>query len=164
MVQNMSKLDNLYDVLKEQLDLYKEFLEVEQEKYDIILADDIKRLDEIVTEEQVFFLKSRGLDQKRERLLKELGFGGKTLKQLIDLVDESDKDRFRKMHNEIFNVLQNFKEKNNQCQDLVQVRLYRAQTMINKLDESTVNRNLYFKDGNTDEIDVNRMKFISKKI
>lgn len=160
----MSKLENLYDVLKEQLDLYEEFLVVEQKKYDIILADDVKKLDEIVTQEQVFFLKSRGLDQKRERLLKELGFAGKTLKQLIELVDEPDKDKFKKMHYDIFNVLQDFKEKNNQCQDLVQVRLYRAQTMINKLDESTVNRNLYFKDGNTDEIDVNKMKFMSKKI
>lgn len=160
----MSKLDNLYDVLKEQLDLYEEFLVVEQKKYDIILADDVKKLDEIVTQEQVFFLKSRGLDQKREHLLKELGFAGKTLKQLIELVDEPDKDKFKKMHHDIFNVLRDFKEKNNQCQDLVQIRLYRAQTMINKLNESTVNRNLYFKDGNTDEIDVNKMKFMSKKI
>lgn len=160
----MSKLDNLYDVLKEQLDLYEEFLIVEQKKYDIILADDVNKLDEIVTQEQVFFLKSRGLDQKRERLLKELGFTGKTLKQLIELVDEPYKDKFKKMHQDIFNVLQDFKEKNNQCQDLVQVRLYRAQTMINKLNESTGNRNLYFKDGNTDEIDVNKMKFMSKKI
>ena len=160
----MSKLDDLYNVLNEQLNLYKEFLEVENEKYNVILADDIKRLDEIVTEEQVFFLKSRGLDQKRERLLTELGYTGKTLRQLIELIDDAEKDRFRKMHSDIFNVLQNFKDKNNQCQDLVQIRLYRAQTMINKLDESTANRNLYFKDGNTDELDVNKMKFISKKI
>ena len=160
----MSKLNDLYKVLNEQLDLYKEFLEIENEKYNIILADDIKRLDEIVTEEQVFFLKSRGLDQRREKLLTELGFGGKTLKQLIELVDEEDKDRFRKMHMDIFNVLQNFKDKNNQCQDLVQVRLYRAQTMINKLDESSANSKLYFKDKNSDEIDVSKTKFISKKI
>jgi hypothetical protein len=160
----MSKLDNLYEVLLEQLDLYMEFLLVEQEKYNIILADDVKRLDEIVTEEQVFFLKSRGLDQKRERLLNELGFAGKTLKQLIELVDISDKTRFEKIYHDIFKVLQDFKDKNKQCQDLVQIRLYRAQAMINKLDESTTNRNLYFKDGNKDEIDVNKMKFISKKI
>ncbi len=160
----MNKLDNLFDVLKEQLDLYDEFIAVEQEKYNVILADDVNRLDEIVTKEQVFFLKSRGLDQKREHLLKELGFEGKTLKQLIELVDESDKDRFSKMHHDIFTVLQNFKEKNKQCQDLVQIRLYRTQAMLNKLDESTANRNLYFKDGSRDEIDINKMKFISKKI
>lgn len=160
----MSKLDSLYEVLKEQLDLYNEFIVVEQEKYNVILADDVNRLDEIVTGEQVFFLKSKGLDKKRERLLNELGFSGKTLKQLIELVDKSDKDRFSKMHHDISTVLQNFKEKNNKCQDLVQIRLYRAQAMINKLDESTAKRNLYFKDGNKDEIDVNKMKFISKKI
>lgn len=160
----MNKLDNLYNILEEQLHLYEEFMKVEDEKYNVILADNIKRLDEIVTEEQVFFLKSRGLDQKREFLLKEIGFEGKTLRQVIDLVDDLNKDRFKKMHQDIFNVLQNFKEKNNQCQDLVQIRLYRAQTMINKLDESKANRNLYFKDGSSDEIDVNKMKFISKKI
>lgn len=160
----MSKLDNLYTILKEQLSLYEEFLEIEQEKYNIILADDVKKLDEIVTAEQVFFLKSRGLNQKREALLKELGFSGKTLRQIVELVGEQDKDRFRKMYHDIFNVLENFKEKNNQCQDLVQVRLYRAQSMINKLDENSANKNIYFKNGNSDEIDVNKMKFMSKKV
>jgi len=160
----MDKLENLYNILLEQLHLYEEFMKIEEEKYSVILADDVARLDEIVAEEQVFFLKSRGLDQKREHILKDLGMTDKTLKEVIECIDDANKDRFSDMHRKIFSVLHTFKEKNNQCQDLVQIRLHRAQTMIRKLDESKAQSKLYFKDGNSDEIDVNKMNFISKKI
>ena len=159
----MDKLDNLYTILEEQLHLYEEFVKVEEEKHMVILADNISRLDEIVAQEQVFFLKSRGLDQKREATLKEIGLSGKTLKELIEVIDDSNKERFKKIHKDIFDILQVFKEKNNQCQNLVQIRLHRAQAMIRKLDESKANSTVYFKDGNQDEIDVNKMNFISKK-
>ena len=160
----MSKLDDLYNVLKEQLQLYESFLKIEEEKYNVILIDDIKKLDEIVSEEQVFFLKSRGLDQRREKILGELGFSGKTLKEVINNIEPIEKDRFTKMHADIFSVLAAFKDKNNQCQDLVQIRLHRAQQMISKLDESKNINKQYFKDGSTDEIDVKKMNFISKRI
>lgn len=160
----MNKLDNLYNILEEQLHLYEEFLKIEEEKYSVILADNVSRLDEIVTEEQAFFLKSRGLDQKREHILMEVGLTGKNLKEVIESINTSDKDRFSEIHRKIFNVLHTFKEKNNQCQDLVQIRLHRAQAMVRKLDESKANNKVYFKDGNSDEIDVKKTNFISKKI
>ncbi len=160
----MNKLDILYNILEEQLHLYEEFMKIEEEKYNVILADNVSRLDEIVAEEQVFFLKSRGLDQKREHALKDLGLTGKNLKEVIESIDNSSKDRFSDMHKKIFNILHTFKEKNNQCQDLVQIRLHRAQTMINMLDESKSNSKLYFKDENSGEIDVKKTNFISKKI
>ncbi len=160
----MNRIDDLYNILKGQLSLYEEFLKVEEEKYNVILTDDIKRLDEIVSEEQAFFLKSRGLDQKRENILKELNLSGKTLKDVIEYVEECDKERFSDIHKRIYKALADFKEKNNQCQDLVQIRLHRAQAMIDKLGESNNQSKLYFKDGNSDEIDINKMNFISKRI
>ena len=160
----MNKLDNLYKILEEQLHLYEEFMKIVEEKYNVVLEDNVARLDEIVSEEQVFFLKSRGLDQKREHVLQDLGLTGKTLKEVIESIDDTNKDRFIEMHKDIFNVLHTFKEKNNQCLDLVQIRLHRAQAMIRKLDESKAQSKHYFKDGNSDQIDVTKMNFISKKI
>lgn len=160
----MDNLQTLYNTLKEQLELYNSYLELEKEKYNVIIRDDVIELDKIVSQEQVFFLKSRGLEAKRESVLKKMNMQGKTLKEVVDLIDENERDKFLDIHKKIYSILTAFKEKNDQCKDLVQIRLHRAQTMINKLDEGNINNKQYFKDGNTGEIDINKVNLISKKV
>ncbi|QSX06024.1 flagellar protein FlgN [Sedimentibacter sp. zth1] len=160
----MNKFDVLYDILLQQLKLYESFLILENKKYDVIINDNVEDLDKIVSEEQVFFLKSRGLDLKREDILKQLGMANKTLLEVVSLIDENEKHRFKEMHAKIYKVLADFKEKNTQCQELTQIRLHRVKTIINKLEESKSQSKQYFKDGNKGEVDINKVNLISKKI
>ena len=71
----------MIDILNESADLYKSFLELEYEKHDAIIKNDIELLEDIVSKEQVYYMKMRGLDQKREKLIDSMGFKGMTLKR-----------------------------------------------------------------------------------
>ena len=45
-------MNTLYELLKENAELYKIFLDLEYKKYDAVIKNDIKLLDNIVSKEQ----------------------------------------------------------------------------------------------------------------
>lgn len=157
-------LDELYNVLSQQYELYNNFLDVENRKHDAIIKDDIVELDKVVEEEQVFFLKSRGLESKRLKIAKELNMENMTLMDITRFVNDDEKPRFQDIHKKISMVLRDFKDKNTQCQDLTQIRLHRINMIINKLDSTGSYKKQYERDGQTGKIDVNRVNLVSKKI
>jgi len=75
-------MKTLYEILRESAELYSNFLELEYKKYEFIIKDDTLSLDETVAKEQAFYMKMRGLEQKRIAYIEKIGMKDKLLQKL----------------------------------------------------------------------------------
>lgn len=151
-------MNRLKELLEESAEIYKNFLELEYKKYDAVIKDDIVTLDDIVSKEQVIYLKIRGLEQKREKLIDSMGMSGKTLKEIIDSsVDE--KNILIEEYDKLNNILYELKKITDRCKTLLEVRLHRIDKAMSQLGEK---ENIYTRveDKNTN----GKSLIISKKI
>lgn len=131
----MGRMDSLYSILEESLKLYSDFTKVEYEKYDAIVKEDIDKLDEIISKEQVFYLKTKGLEQKRDKIIDSLNMKDKTFKEIIEMCEEEDSIRLNILYDKLSKSLANFKDINLECKTLINVRLHKIDTASSKLGE-----------------------------
>ena len=115
-------MNSLYSMLKKSTQLYSSLLELEHEKYDAVIKADIETLDDIVSKEQAYYMKMRGDEQKREKLLESMGFSGKTLREIIDVSQGEEKVRLNDVFNELNDLLKEVKKINGMCRTLIEVR------------------------------------------
>lgn len=129
-------LNELYGILKQQLQVYTSYLEVVNKKYDAIFQENIPVLNDILSEEEVFYMKFRGLEQKREKLL--AGYGPEmTLKQIIaDMENVEDKERFSNIYRELKDVISKVKEQHESCKTIVGVKMHTIDTVLERIDKS----------------------------
>lgn len=127
-------MDKLKELLEESADLYNNFLELEYEKYDTVLKNDIETLDDVVSKEQAFYLKMRGLEQKREKLIDSMGMSGKTLKEIIDSSEEA-KNMLIEEYEKLNSIMSEVKKISHLCKTLLEVRLHRIDKAMSQLGE-----------------------------
>lgn len=125
-------MNTLYELLKENAELYKIFLDLEYKKYDAVIKNDIKLLDNIVSKEQAHYLKMRGIEQKREKLMDSLGMSDKTLKEIIG---SSECDILEKQYEELSNTITELKKINSLLKTVIEVRLNRIEKAMISLGE-----------------------------
>lgn len=128
-------MNSLYDLLKESTQLYGNLLELEYEKYDAVIKADIKLLDSIVAKEQVYYMKMRGAEQKREQLIEKMGYDNKTMREIIELSDEEQKTMLNDAYDEFNKVITEVKKINGMCKTLIEVRLRRVDKAMSLLGE-----------------------------
>ena len=128
-------MKTLYEILKESAEVYKNFLELEYKKYDAIIKDDTAALDDIVANEQVYYMKMRGFEQKREKLIEIMGVKGKTLKQIIELSDEEQRPMLTEAYEELYKLILDTKKISNLCKTVIEVRLRRVHNAMNQMGE-----------------------------
>lgn len=127
-------MEELIELLKESADVYKQFLELEYTKYDIVIKNDIEKLDDIVSKEQVVFLKMRGLEQKREKLIISMGMNGKTFKEIIDYLDKDE--NLLSEYEKLKSIISEVRKISSLCKTLIEVRLHRLDKAMSQLGES----------------------------
>lgn len=125
----------MIDILNESADLYKSFLELEYAKHDAVIKNDIELLDDIVSKEQVYYMKMRGLDQKREKLIDSLGCKGMTLKEIINSDKINNKEELTEKYNELNEIIYKVKKINNLNKTLIEVRMHKIDDALVQLGE-----------------------------
>lgn len=128
-------MDILYNLLKENIELYNNFLELENEKYEAALKDDISTMDDIVSKEQAYYLQMRGLENKRDKVLKDLGFNDKTLKEIIELSENEQKLKLTEMYDELNRLIKELKKIKTLCKNIFEVRIHRVDRVMKQLGE-----------------------------
>lgn len=125
-------MDTLYSLLKENSKLYKLILDLEYKKYEAVIKNDTKIIDEIVMEEQVYYMKVRGLEQKREKILQSIGMDGKTLKEII----ESNKDEtLKEQYIELNKILNELKKINGLLKTVIEAQIRKIDKAMRDLGE-----------------------------
>lgn len=84
--------DRFYQVIDDMIVLFDELKGFEEKKLGAVVGNDVLRLESLMNEEQAYLLKMRGLDQKREKIQKEMGMEGKTFRQMIEAAPEEQKE------------------------------------------------------------------------
>lgn len=128
-------MNALYELLKESIKIYKLFLELEYEKYTAVIKNDIIALDDIVSQEEVYYLKIKGLEHRREKLINLLGLSGKTLKEIIDSSEYEYKTILQEQYVELNNTIKELQKINSLLKTVIEVRLRKIDKEMIKLGE-----------------------------
>ena len=104
-----SLADEFIRFFQNYLSFYKEFFQLETEKYDDISKNRVSRIDAHVKKEEAFMLKSRGLELERDRLVAKTEHPKATFRELIPLFEPPQRGQIQKIYNELSKVLLYFK-------------------------------------------------------
>lgn len=128
-------MNTLCELLKENNEIYKMFLELEYDKYEAVIKNDVISLDNIVSQEEVYYLQMKGIEHKREKLLNSLGLSGKTLKEIIDAAENEFKTNLQEEFEELNNTIKELKKINELLKTIIEVRLRRINKGLSNLGE-----------------------------
>ena len=136
-------MNTLCELLKENNEIYKMLLELEYDKYEAVIKNDVISLDNIVSQEEVYYLQMKGIEHKREKLLNSLGLSGKTLKEIIDAAENEFKTNLQEEFEELNNTIKELKKINELLKTVIEVRLRKINKEMSNLGE---NKNTYTND------------------
>ena len=136
-------MNTLCELLKENNEIYKMLLELEYDKYEAVIKNDVISLDNIVSQEEVYYLQMKGIEHKREKLLNSLGLSGKTLKEIIDAAENEFKTNLQEEFEELNNTIKELKKINELLKTVIEVRLRKINKEMSNLGE---NKNTYSND------------------
>ncbi|GHU81767.1 hypothetical protein FACS1894191_8700 [Clostridia bacterium] len=127
--------DKFYNYLEELDGNYMKMIALLREKMDVIVNDDLARLEEIMNEEQVFLLLSKGFDKNIADFREGLGFKGETLGEIAGEAPEEHIARFADIHSRLRMSLSEVKSLNGSCQQLMETKLYSIKKKLRELDK-----------------------------
>lgn len=128
-------MNKLIELLDDSAKIYKNFLELEYKKYDAVIKNDIEALEDIVSQEQAHYMKMRGIEQKREKLLYSMGYKDKSLKEIIEVFEENDKTLLNEKYEEFSKTIAEVKKIVSLCKTLIEVRMHRINKVMEQLGE-----------------------------
>ncbi|MGB9679524.1 MAG: flagellar protein FlgN [Thermoanaerobacteraceae bacterium] len=119
----MSYTQAFFDVIKGEIEIYQDLLDLSYKKTDVIIAGEVKELDKITKVEGQLLNKILELEEKREFLLSE--FGGSSLKdaKILDTFTENEKLSLQKLQSLFFDVLKKLQERNDLNTSLIKQSL-----------------------------------------
>lgn len=133
---NLKQAKTFYDMMRNYLVFYKEFLEFESKKLDDVANNRIKLIDEHVKNEEVFLLKSRGLEVKRQAFLKELGLENMQMKEIIKQTPQEIRGELEIIFGELSETVLDLQEINKRCNSMIEIRLHNIDRTLNMIEES----------------------------
>ncbi len=144
----MSNFKELKALLNEHAALFDQLIDFENMKLDAIAANDLVALEQQMKDEQVFLMKLKVLDQKRDRLLSENQLEGKTFRELIEIAVGEDQLELQNIFNGLSVKLDELKAATSSTKKYIDLHLHSLDILINKLQHKESPSVSYEKDGN----------------
>lgn len=132
----MSQVDNFYTYLEELDQSYGRLADLLRQKLVAVEKFDINKLDEIIKEEQVYVLLSKGFDSNIRVHRDKLSLQGDTLSEVIEELPGENRARFRQQFERLRTTLDTVKGLNEKCQTLIEERLYSLDKSIKHLEKT----------------------------
>jgi len=118
---------NLSDILALQRDVYKQVLDTERKKTEIMMNGDAQALDNIINSEQSMIMRINSLEAKRISAQNSLGCGTLTLMQLVQKMKEEQNggqaEILSLLHGELTELLSDIKQVNKLNMGLINAKL-----------------------------------------
>ncbi len=127
---NAEKSERLVRFFEDLLVFYQKFLDLEREKYSIVLSEKLESLDECMNREQAFSLKARGLESSRQELLKEMGIQQSTFRELIPQVDLSKQEQMQSLYQELSSTVSSIQSVNSKCTNMIRFKRERVSHIL----------------------------------
>ena len=116
----------------EYVEHYRDFLEFEYSKLDMLNKNQIEKLGSALSTEQALIMKTNSLETKRMKLLD--GVDGKTFTEVTENAPEEFKGKLSEQHNELSSLIYKIKELNDLAKSIVSKRLKFIQSKTAELD------------------------------
>lgn len=156
---DVNQVKIFYNLMQQYLVFYKEFLDFETKKLDDVANNRIDIMDEHVKKEEVFLLKSRGFEAKREEFLKNAGFENMSMSEVINTSPEESRGQLSDVFSELSDILLDLKEINSRCNSMIELRLHRIEKTLNRIEENQQSNY-----NNSAKSDKKKTDFISRKV
>ena len=126
-----SMMENLVGVLQEELDTYKEFIPILQEKKVSIIKNKVEDLQNISNVEQEYLDKINNLENKRAEIVKNMAivfdkdYKQLNIKTIIKMLDNQPKDQqvLSKLHDELISTVKTVMDINEHNKSLIEQSL-----------------------------------------
>lgn len=129
----MNHMDELQKILTDTSVFLKDITVVETEKLEAALKNNVLVLEECIKKEQALVLRSRGLDQKRQRLQKEMGAEQLTLKEIVEAAPPEEKAVLEPLYRQLSALLKEYREVYGSAKTAIEVNLHRINTGLEQM-------------------------------
>ena len=103
------QLDAYYDFMKNYAEMMEEIAAGESEKYAAVLSYDHKKMDKAVSNQQINNIRIAKMEEERDAEQEKAGFAGLTFSEILEKLDEGDKERFSQLFDRIKNAIYDIK-------------------------------------------------------
>lgn len=145
---NSNSISKFYSYLDELEVNYSRLKDLLHLKLMAIAQNDLGKLDDIIKEEQVYVLLSKGFDSNINMYREKLNLTGPTLSAVIDELPPLEQTPFRQLLQRLQITLAQVKNLNEKCQSMIEEKLYSLDKSIKSLDHS--DSHIYQKPGSED--------------
>lgn len=140
----MEAFGKFRNLMEEYDELLMELLEIEEDKIMAISDENLDFLNECIRDEEAGILKMRGLDIRRDAITKEIGYVGKTFKQILEIVAADYRDELQPLFNSISEKTRRLKELSDSIRNMLESKMMLNESMIESLNKPG---NIYDKNG-----------------
>ncbi len=161
-----SLIEELIAVLKQEEEVYKKLLPLEEAKIKIIIDNDLTALQRITEQEQLTVETVTALEHKRDEVIVNMGIvlnrnpKTLTLKKLIGLLEQQPKEQqeLAQLHDSLTAILKRLSDANIQNQSLIEQSLEMIEFNMNLIQSTRMSpgSGSYTKNAYTDESTVGR--------
>ncbi len=135
----MADYEKIIVFFNDYLNHYKGLLAFEQEKLNFLISNDIKKLNDSLSNEQAFIMKGEALEKKRISMLKGEGISELHFKEMIDNAPKNYQDRLICVYTALQNYIMEVKRINELSMEKVSDRLKRINEKTNTKTSGTYN-------------------------
>lgn len=126
----MDGYERLSLLLGKTLESQNKLLRLEQRKTEILIKGSAGELDEILLQEQPLLMHISSLEQRREALQQELGWGNRTLREMIAACQTDQKHQLQNHLEELSQAVAELKKINAQNMAILHTRLHTLQQLM----------------------------------
>ena len=153
-------MEKIIEILLETLQFIRDITEIEKAKFNAANKNDVFLINKYMEKEQALLLKIRGIDKKREKIQKELGFDNLKLKDIIEKTSGDERKRLENVYNDINNSLKIYKESFDDAKQALDLNIHRINKKLNDMDVYQ-NNGIYSESG---DIINSKSSFTSRRV
>lgn len=135
----MAEYRKLISLMDELISLFREIIELENNKLDAIAVNDVQKIEEFMKDEQVMTLKLKGLDSKRDAVQAACGLDGLTLKEIVGKVQSPDAEILAEKDEQLRFLVEELQTATACTQKFIELHLHSLDMLLAQLDEPPKN-------------------------
>jgi hypothetical protein len=125
--------EEFLDYFKRLLSFYRDFLQLETEKYEVLLNNRLSLLDNLLRKEQAFVLKSKGLEQERRPLMERTQTPDAVFRDILPQFAPGKREQAQEIYDSLAEILLRMKKINSKCNSLTEIKMRQAKKAAEEL-------------------------------
>lgn len=126
--------EEFISVIRDLTGLAASISQVEEDKAQAASEKHHEKLDGYIQEEQAYILQLRGLEQKRMRLSKSLGWESLTFRKILETAEPEQKERLEPLFYDLEQQLQMLEQSRKSAERIINVRVHELQVLLAQRD------------------------------